>query len=209
MLRIIYSTSFILLAAPAVAGGYVAPTQGPTVTPTPVPAATTWTGGYIGLQVETIAQGDRDQGATQAEFDGILFGVFGGYRYDLGNVVIGAEVDYLQGNGEMTFSSGIFAPGTFDVEYNSLLRAGVEVGYDLGDVLAYGTVGFATLDLAVGGSSAIDGDGMFYGLGVDYRMNDRFVVGAEILQHDFPDFGDAAGNDYDFMTVGLNFAYTF
>ena len=92
---------------------------------------------------------------------------------------------------------------TLDVD--SLLRVGIELGYDVGPALIYATVGYARLDLSAVGVTA-DGDGVYYGLGVDFMVSDSVSLGIELLRHDFDNFN---GNSYDITSVGLNIAYRF
>jgi opacity protein-like surface antigen len=182
-----------LLALPAFAGG-TAPQTGLTPVVAPAPAAgTDWTGAYAGLQAEngnaTILGGPPDP-----EFDGTFLGVFGGYRYDFGTWVLGGEIDYV--TGELT--SAIPAGSVDD-----LLRAGVELGFDAGQALFYGTAGWARVGLTdpVG---ATDNDGYFYGVGMDYLVTDRITVGFELLWHDFDEVGNPPPATMDMTTIGIN-----
>jgi outer membrane immunogenic protein len=204
MLKAIFSTVTFLAASPALASGYPAPTpEQPTITPVALTPTTDWTGGYIGGQTDSLRNG-RDRGfGSDNDFDGTLFGIFGGYRYDLGNIVIGAEVDYLTGSGDFDRIDGSLS---FDIDYD-ILRVGVEVGFDAGPALIYGTAGYAQLDISTSFGD-FDGDGFFYGLGMDYRVSDSITVGGEILQHVWDDFA-VPTNDLSATTLGLNLAFTF
>ncbi|MEM1389253.1 MAG: outer membrane beta-barrel protein [Pseudomonadota bacterium] len=192
----------MLCAAPVSAGGLDVPVEPPIVKlpPAPPPVVLDWTGFYAGAQLDSAIGGDL---TDVGDIDATLYGVFGGYRKDLGSFVLGAEVDYMLGSGEINAAQ---APIDFDVD--SLLRVGVEAGFDAGNTLIYGTVGYADLNLSVGGADQ-DGDGVFYGLGVDYRVSDRVIIGGELLQHDFNDFNGAAGNDLDILTIGVNVGIQF
>ncbi|WP_339987596.1 outer membrane protein [Gymnodinialimonas ulvae] len=187
----------ILLSGPAFAGG-VAPSSPPPVRPTVQPD---WTEFYGGIQVETM-----DGQTAGTDFDGTLSGVFAGYRYDLGNVTIGAEIDFVRGNfdfGEVTLGAT-----TLNLDYDAqLLRVGGEVGYDLGNALPYATAGYVEADLEFQTLSSTD-SGFFYGVGLDFRASDRILIGAEALQHEFS--GIAGGSaDGSFTTFGLNVAFAF
>lgn len=99
-----------------------------------------------------------------------------------------------------------------DLDYDSLLRAGVEVGYSIGRALLYGTGGYTRLELTnTGGSGdSYDSGGYFFGVGADYLITDRISIGREILQHKFSDFDGAFENvELDILTIGLNAAYRF
>lgn len=199
----------MVLTAPAFAGGYVAPTAPPPVI-APLPAPVTgvdWTGFYGGVQLDALA-GSAEDGASAAELTGHQIGVFAGYRYDFGNVVLGGEVDYMIGSAEEEVTSGPFTGLTFDVDIDRLVRAGVELGYDLDEMLAYVSVGYVDLEFS-GLGTTLSGDGAYIGVGIDYLLSDTVILGLETNYHRFEDFGNAAGNDFDILTIGLNVAYRF
>lgn len=190
-------------AAPALAGGTVEPVvMAPVAVPAPAPVAD-WTGFYAGVQLDFINGTDRGFG-NDADFDGHLIGIFGGYRYDFGTIVAGVELDYMTGEGDFDVVGG----PTVDIDYDALHRIGVEVGYDAGPALIYATGGYASLELTIPGFSSDPEDGVFYGIGMDYRISDTWTVGAELLRHDFLDFAIDT-NDLRATTLGLNVAFTF
>lgn len=195
MFKAFLATATVLVAAPALAGGMApAPAPAPVVV-TPAAATADWTGAYAGLQYD-LFDGNAVIGG---DFDGNVYGIFGGYRHDFGTFVLGGEIDYMIGSLDFPITD-------FDVD--GLLRVGLEAGYDAGPALFYATVGYANLDLSLGGVG-LDGDGLFYGIGVDYRVSDRVTVGAELLHHQFDDFNNLAGNDFDFTSIGINVSYRF
>lgn len=198
MFRALVATATLLAAAaPALAGG-TAPT--PTQTPVqivPVAAGTDWTGAYAGLQFDLL-DGEATIGGG---LGGQAFGLFGGYRHDFGSFVLGGEIDYMVGE----VSPDLGGPS---LDVDSLLRLGLEAGYDAGPALIYGTLGFARMEVSVAGFS-LDADGMFYGIGVDYALSERVTLGAELLRHRFENFGGAPGNDLDATSFGINIAYRF
>ena len=205
MIRALFIGTAFVFSANAVFAGGVGPAPQPTppvVAPAPV---SDWTGFYAGAQLETILDGEAS-GVGLAEFDGTLYGLFAGYRYDFGTFVLGGEVDYVVGSGD--FTSITPAAPTFDVDYNSLVRVGAEFGYDAGNVLPYATVGFASIELGLPANTS-DGTGYFYGVGLDFRVSDQIVIGGELLQHEFDDYNDIDGETLDALTFGLNVAFTF
>ncbi|WP_341861753.1 outer membrane beta-barrel protein [Gymnodinialimonas sp. 57CJ19] len=189
----------ILAPAAAFAGG-VAPTPAPAPAPivAPItPVGTDWTGAYGGIQLE---YGDVD--ADPNAGDGALYGVFGGYRYDFGNVVVGGELDLNFADIDLEGTTGTTV-GSLD----SVHRLGVEVGYDAGPALIYGTVGVAQASAEIAGVD-YDDTGYFFGAGMDYMVTDQITLGAEVLQHEFEDF-DGTGNDISATTFGINAAFRF
>ncbi|MEP5730248.1 MAG: outer membrane beta-barrel protein [Sulfitobacter sp.] len=161
--------------------------------PPPPPANITgdWTGFYTGLQL----------GYADADGDGALdgndtsIGFHAGYDYDLGSYVIGAELDYDQLDLDLNGGAA---------SVDSVARLKVKGGYDLGKTLIYATAGFARADTSVG-----DETGGFAGIGVNYRVSERYTIGAEVLEHRFDDSADVAGNDLDATTITLRGALRF
>lgn len=207
-MRHLIATAFALgAAAPAFAAGPVDPAPEPVVVapaPVPVVVGTDWTGFYAGGQFDFIADGELSDGPDSADLSGQVYGVFGGYRYDFGDFVVGGEIDFMIGTGEIDSGTD-----TTDIDYDRIFRAGVEGGWDAGRALIYGTVGFASLEASAGGDSD-SSNGYFFGAGIDYLVTDQITVGAELLQHRFEDFdGDFSGAEADVTTFGINAAFRF
>lgn len=188
------ATLAIGLASPAFANGYVAPAA-----PAPV-AQTDWTGFYAGGQIDLIMEGSGFGGPFQIEVEGHFAGVFAGYRYDMGDVVIGGEIDYLLGSGEVTVLT-IVADADYD-----LLRVGGEVGYDNGNMLPYLTAGFARMEIDAGAPT--ESNGYFAGAGLDFSVSESLTLGAELLFHDFRDWSDTT-EELQLTTFGVNLAFRF
>lgn len=189
MIRFVLAASVAMVSAPAFADGH------PPAASTDISSAdkiADWTGWYAGAQYDFL-DGDAAIGGA---LDGDVVGVFAGYRQDFGDFVLGGEIDY---------SVGDFGIAGVTLDVDSLLRVGIELGYDVGPALIYATVGYARLDLSAVGVTA-DGDGVYYGLGVDFMVSDSVSLGIELLRHDFDNFN---GNSYDITSVGLNIAYRF
>lgn len=162
------------LAGPALAGSLepaapdpIAPVAPP---PPPAPLGGDWTGGYAGLQ---LGYGDVD-GSGEADGDDFLYGAHLGYRYDFGTFVLGGELDYDFADIDLNGAA----------EVDSVARLKLQAGYDFGPALGYFTAGVADLDTSIGSET-----GEFYGIGVAYQVNERYTVGAELLEHSFDDIG--------------------
>jgi len=153
----------------------------------PIAVAGNWTGAYVGLQVGYVDVGSSGGGL---DGDGAIGGVHGGYRYDFGRGVIGAEIDYDAAGVELGDGLG---------ELEGVGRFKLQAGYDAGRALIYGTAGYARAEASVAGEN-LTGEGYFYGVGADYALTPRITLGGEILKHDFADF-DNSGVGLDATTV--------
>lgn len=199
MLKYMTMTSVFLAATSqaALAGGITEPIMTPppmapiAVAPAPM-MASDWSGFYLGGSIGTgnVTVGDADA------IDASNLGVHAGYNYDMGQFVLGGELEYSR----LDFDD---AGDNFDA---SVLRLKGRVGYDAGAFLPYVTAGVAQLTLEDG--SDVNDFGYFYGAGVAYAINDSFSVGGEILQHAFEDFNDG-GADISAQTMGLRVSYSF
>ena len=187
----------VALAAPAFAGGPTAVAPEPTVAPPPAPiaASTDWSGFYVGGQ---LGFADIDSNGAGLDGDGLIGGIHGGYRFDFGRFVAGAEIDYDTADVEL--GDGL---GTLD----SVTRLKLMAGAELGQSLVYGTAGVAYADATVGGGGLSD-NGYFFGAGVDVALDDRWSVGGEVLQHNFDDF-DGTTVDLDVTTVKARVSFRF
>lgn len=147
-----------------------------------------WTGGYAGLSFGNLSADAGDFDDSEA-----VYGIHGGYDYDFGQFVLGGELDYQ--TGEDINLGGIEADDVF--------RAKLRGGYDLGRTLVYATVGAAQLNTNAG-----DDTGVVGGLGIEYKVTERFSVGGEYLAHQFDDFDDT-GVDVYADTVSLRGSFRF
>jgi predicted porin len=141
-----------------------------------------WTGFYTGLQ---LGYGDAD-GPGALDGNNGLYGFHAGYDYDFGKFVLGGEIDYDKTDIDL-------AGGVANID--SVARAKIKGGYDLGSTLIYATGGYALADTTGG-----DEDGAFYGIGMSYKVTEKYTVGAELLEHRFNDIGGGVGNDLDATT---------
>ena len=174
-----------LTSLPAFAGALDAPAPDPVPPAAPAPVAIApqggdWTRGYAGVQ---LGYGDID-GTGDADGDDYLYGVHIGYDYDFGTFVLGGELDYD--------GSDIDLNGAATVD--SVARLKLRAGYDFGRTLGYVTAGVAEVDTSLGSES-----GEFYGIGVAYQINERYTVGAELLEHNIDDIS-GTGVDADATT---------
>ena len=197
-----------LAAGMASAGGLAAPVE--TVAPTPMPApapvmrrGTDWSGFYVGGQLGYGEVTSPAFSGLDDDFTGATYGVHAGYMYDLGALVLGAEVDY-----DLT-SMEIEEDGD-SLEVDDILRLKARVGYDAGAFLPYITGGVVRANLS-GGETDLEMDGDFYGLGVAYKFSDSILVGGEVLQHKFyeGDLEEAPGLGIRATTASARVSFQF
>ncbi len=192
--------SVALSAGVVQAGGLNEPmVEAAPMAPTPAPVyvapSADWTGGYVGA---SLGYGDVTGSNTLGDdVNGLTYGILGGYMVDLGSVVLGGELS-LDGTDITDDVSGL--------EVDSVARAKLRAGYDAGQWLPYVTIGVAELTT----SGAIDDKdtGQLYGLGVDYRLNERVIVGGEVLKHQFDDYA-GSGIDVEATTVSARVSFQF
>lgn len=180
-----------LLAAPAFAGSLDQPVTEPAIEAVPqiapVNTGGDWTGAYAGVQ---LGFGKVTSTGTALEGQGALGGVHAGYNHDFGKLVLGGEVDWDKAKADLSSGAGTL---------ESIARLKLKAGADLGRVMVYGTAGVAQANATVGGASLSD-TGVFGGLGLDYALSDKWVVGGEVLRHNFGNF-DSSGIDLNATTV--------
>lgn len=185
----------------AFAGGTAAPIVEPSVAPAPVvtPVAITpdWTGWYGGA---ALGYGDVNSSGSLGNGSGALGGFFGGYRHDFGNWIGGVEADYDWANVNIGDAS---TGASLDSAYRLKLQAGA----DLGRTFLYGTAGIVRGDTTLGGSS-VSSNGWVAGIGADYALSDKWLVGGEALYNKFDDFG-GSGQNADLATIKARVAYRF
>lgn len=155
----------------------------PAPAPAPVVSSRDWTGYYVGVQ---LGYGDVDGSGLSG--DNTIFGFHSGYDHDFGDFVLGGEVDFDQTS--INLNGGAATVDTVG-------RLKFKGGYDLGNTLIYGTVGYALANTSVG-----DEEAPFFGIGATYRLNDNYSIGAELLEHKFDDVG-APGTDLDATTLTI------
>lgn len=188
------------LAAPAAfAGGMTTAVEEPMLAPVayaPTRVDGNWGGAYVGVQ---LGYGDIDSNGAGFDGNGALGGVHAGYRADFGSYVGGIELDHDRSKIDLGA-----LPGD---ELESVTRLKLMGGYDMGRALVYATAGAAHAKATVGGVGLSD-TGWLLGAGLDYALNDNWVIGGEVLHHNFDDF-DASGVDLDANTVKLKASYRF
>ncbi len=199
MITTLVALPMTAIAGFASAGGLAEPVVAEAPAPVPVaasvPTGRDWTGFYAG---GSLGYGQLDVPNTSGDFEGVTFGGHAGYNYDLGNIVLGGELEFT-GTNDFALDGG-------DLELDQVLRAKVRAGYDAGVFLPYLAAGYAEATVNTDGAD-LEGDGYFFGVGLDYAVSDTITVGGEVLRHEFEDF-DGAG-DVTADTFGLRVSYNF
>ncbi len=203
MFRLLAATAvlFAPLSTTAFAGGLDEPVIVQAPAPAAVPAPETdgdWGGFYIGGSLG-FAGVDDNAGTFSNSFDGATYGAHAGYDYDFGSFVLGGEIE-ISG-----FDVNDSATST---EVDSVSRLKLRAGYDAGAFLPYVTAGVAQLNTSGAPLGDVDDTGAFYGLGLDYRVNDELRFGGEVLQHEFDGYA-GSGLDVDALTAGLRVSFDF
>ncbi|NNF25584.1 MAG: outer membrane beta-barrel protein [Rhodobacteraceae bacterium] len=157
-----------------------------------ISSAEEWQGSYGGFQLGNLSA--DTEGAASVSGDGQTLGVHLGYGIELGQYVLGGEVDY--DTADVTLGAGL-------AEIDSLGRLKVRAGTGLGQTLVYGTAGIARADTSLG-----DETGYFLGAGIGADVGSGWVVGGEVLYHTFRDI-DGSGIDADATTLGLRASFRF
>lgn len=198
--HVLAATAAATLAVPAMAGGLAAPVEAPEVVvpvvAAPAPSAD-WTGFYVGLQAGS-ADADAAPTSTAPDFSlsGTTYGAHIGYLHDFGRFVVGGELRYDDVSDVKSSTHGVGG--------DSMVAASLRVGYDMGRVLPYLSVGAARFTAADNDES----DGIIYGIGADFAMTDNWRLGVEATRFEFDDFDDStyevSGN-----AIGLRVSYAF
>lgn len=156
-----------------------------------IAAAEGWTGFYAGGQSGTIETEMTYYGRTISEDSG-TYGLIAGYNHAFGNkIVLGGELNVDKLNyTEMPFAHDLMTR-----------RVKARLGYDLGSVLLYGTYGYSE----IGDGTGENEDGTAVGFGLDYKVNDSLVLGAEWLRDSY----EFEGIEMDITSLRIRLAYQF
>ncbi len=214
MMKLAILSVAVLGAAPAFAGGpVIVADEAVVATPAPMQQPMMaqggdWGGFYGGAQLGYGSIDGTDTSVVDNVLDlggdGLIGGVHAGYRMDFGTFVAGAELAYDLTDISVEDAVGdISGSGNFDNMASLKLMGGI----DLGQWLAYGTVGVSRVGADFSGTLSGDDslDGRFAGLGAEYAISDSLSVGGEVLQHNF----DNDSADFDMTTVQAKVNFRF
>jgi len=149
----------------------------------------------------------EDCGPPRASLEGGLLGAQIGYNFQIGQIVLGAEVDYAFSNLTKSVRDGNYLEQTHEIDGIGSVRA--RVGYAIDRFLPYVTGGWGWADASVSqscpgdpaavrfghcradaaGSYNLKGsetiDGWVIGGGLEYAAASNWTVRAEYLHYDF------------------------
>lgn len=120
--------------------------------------------------------------ASSANISGPVGGAHVGYNFQSNRIVGGVEADAMFSG----IKSGSYGTGSFRQDFLSSTR--VKAGYSFGDLLGYGTIGWAWSttnfqDFGVSSNKTVTG--IAYGVGAEYAITRNVSVRAELLRYDF------------------------
>lgn len=161
--------------------------QAPVAYEQPAPISN-WSGAYLGATANydwgrfTGNGGDRDA-------DGFGGGLYGGYNWQSGQLVYGAEADVNLGDNKGSAGVGNFGESLEGKQgVNGSIRA--RVGYDMNPFLLYGTGGLAIADQKVSNSTSSDSAtalGYTVGAGVEAMVTNNITARVEYRYSDYQD----------------------
>jgi outer membrane immunogenic protein len=167
--------------------------------------ASQWAGAYAGL---TYSTGDAFQTydtVVSYDLEGDGAGLILGYNLTSGPWVYGAELAYSRPKiAEL--------PPSTDYTFTSFLDLKARGGYAVENVLFYGVLGGTFSQWEEGaGSPSFDGDGLLYGIGVDYKITPAVFIGADYIRRDVTSDWTTLGNTFEAdpttltVRVGMSF----
>ena len=188
------------------------------------PPSFTWTGFYAGANFGAGIGGFNGPGANYfgSSPAGLLFGLTGGYNYQSGNLMVGAEGDYAWSHIADSANPYRGVTSTGVVQNIDTIRA--RFGYAADRFLVYGTGGYAganirgvlnnTPSMAVADQS-LYANGFTLGLGVEYAITPHITAKAEYLYvslasnnyfNNTPNY-TSAGANLNLLRGGVNYKF--
>jgi outer membrane immunogenic protein len=175
----------LLGTVPAFAADVVMEEPPAPAVPMEEPPVNTWSGPYAGVTLGYGFAGSTEAGSpfnNDIDTDGFLLGAFGGYNWQSGNIVAGAEADI-----GYSWEEGSNAGLDSESGVEGSLRA--RLGYVVSpNVLLYVTAGGAAKDLEVSGGGFSDSNTMIgwtAGGGADIMVTENIFGRVEYRYTDF------------------------
>jgi outer membrane immunogenic protein len=205
MPRICGAATVLAMTLAAGAAGAADLRRAPYYTVPAPPSGYSWTGPYLGGNLG-YQWGDTTRNPTNPS--GIAGGVQGGYNWQSGQFVFGAEADIAASR-----ASDTFAPWKFSNRWFGTLRG--RAGYAFNNFLFYGTGGFAVGDgrAEVGAlSESKTHFGWTVGVGLEVGLTSNLSARIEYLFVDLADkpyalTGTSNGFESNLLRLGFNYRF--
>jgi outer membrane immunogenic protein len=173
--------------------------------PEPPPPSALWMGPYLGATIG-YQWGGVDNSRTRPS--GVVGGIEGGYNWQRGSFVLGAEAEI-----DLSGADDTVSPFEFSTPWLGTLRA--RGGVALNNVLLYGTGGLAFGDLRADSFNLTESHttvGWTAGAGVEVLLNPRWSAKVEWLYLQLSDTNfSVTGTSNDFggniLRVGANYHF--
>lgn len=148
------------------------------------------TGFYAGGSMATHSGSQVYDGDVGDPFDleGPAFGLFAGYLMTKGNLSFGGEVSVSKG-GVYEYDPVFDESFKDEYEYTEFIDLKGRLGYTVSNVMLYGTAGLSRTNFVSDVVDSVNANGNLYGLGAEYKVNEKVFVGAEYLRRNF-EFND-------------------
>lgn len=188
-----------------------------TLSATSASAQSQWTGLYLGATAGYgIARGDGGGDSLK----GFMGGLYGGYNYQMGQVLLGVEGDYVFGRASLSES---FVDGGTRFNFKTELDDAWSIRARLGflaapNVLLYGTLGYGSFgitgtetNLTTNQSLKFSGDfrGLIAGGGLEMAFTRNITGRLEGLYTMGKGQGDMSGADANLTQIRAGIAYKF
>lgn len=215
----------LCLAGAAHAGGYTAPaveTAPAPVVMAPVAPVYSWAGAYVGGNVN-YGSGKLKPAGELATFglgdfakpDGVSAALRAGYDWQFGKIVAGLGGEYNFGQYKDGVSAAYLGDlPSVDAKIKQVGTVFGRVGYAFNDQwMGYGLLGYSWGKVKFSGSGVSESynlDGMTYGLGLAYAINQNWSAYGE---YTFTDFGKVSGTegnlkaDLQQIKLGVNYRF--
>lgn len=151
-----------------------------------------------------------DDGDSEYDLEGPAFGGFVGY------MVTGEKLSYgveLAGSKGGVYEVSLDGQTSYkdQYEYTSFLDLKGRVGYSMNKVMLYGTAGLSRGHFITDVVDSVNTNGYLIGVGAEYKINEKFFVGAEYQRRNYS-FNDPFQNvdiDATINSVGLRAGISF
>jgi outer membrane immunogenic protein len=175
-LRTLLSMAFVGLAGATAVQAADLPSRGDPYAPGAAYAPiTNWTGFYLGAH---LGGGWGESGPVDTS--GLVGGFHGGYNYQVEKFVFGGEADFSFAN----ISNESF---TEEAKHDWLGSIRGRAGYSFGNIMAYGTLGFAFADASYRSLFGVTSDtvnGWVIGAGAEMMVMPNVTIRAEYLRYE-------------------------